>query len=70
MKKQPIKHIRFTESQRQQVICDVASIMSEAADPLCPYQRDSYIILKNIKELSEKMMTTIKEKNLVKGARY
>ena len=70
MKKQPIKHIRFTESQREQVICDFASIMSEAADPLCPYQRDSYIILKNIKELSEKMMTTIKEKNLVKGARY
>jgi len=66
MRKKTIKHIRFTESQRKQVICDVASIMSEAADPLCPYQRDSYIILKNIQELSEKMMTTIKEKNLLK----
>ena len=70
MRKTTIKHIRFTESQREQVICDVASIMSEAADPLCPYQRDSYIILKNIRDLSASMMKKLKEENLVKGARY
>ena len=70
MRKKPTKHTRFTEDQRKQVICDFCSLMSEASDPLCPYQLDSYIILKNIRDLSARMMKTLKEKDLVKGARY
>ena len=70
MRKAPIKHTRFTDLQRKQVIADFCSLMSEAADPLCPYQYDSYIILKNIRDLSASMMKTLKEENLVKGARY
>ena len=70
MRKAPIKHPRFTDLQRKQVIADFCSLMSEASDPLCPYQFDSYIILKNIRDLSVRMMKTIKEQDLVKGARY
>ena len=70
MRKQRIKHTRFTEVQRKQVICDFCSLMSEASDPLCPHQYDSYIILKNIRDLSAKMMQTLQEKDLVKNARW
>jgi len=70
MKKRPIKHTRFTELQRKQVIADFCALMCEASDPLCPHQYDSYIILKNIRDLSKSMMQTLQEKDLVKGARW
>ena len=70
MRKKAEKHIRFTKEQRENVLCDVASIMSEASDPLCPYQYESYLILRSIMDISMKMMKKLEEKDLVKGARW
>jgi|TARA_R100000008_G_C3536195_1_gene142131 hypothetical protein len=68
--KKTIPHTRFTKLQRRQVFQDFLCLMSEASDPLCPHQYDSYIILKNIRDLSKSMMQTLQEKDLVKGARW
>ena len=56
----------MTDKQRSQVFCDFCSLMGEAADSKCPNQYDSFIVLKNIEELSQRMMKTIKEKKLLK----